>query len=95
MKAITVLFIVILNIHLLFLGFPSRIGESLLDYQDTFVSKLDSHNQETSTDVQDQEFPIMDPDIFLRKLDQKKLLDLNKKEKIIWSFKMSVTDLFL
>ncbi len=95
MKAITVLFIVILNIHLLFMGFPSGIREPLLDSRDTFVNKLDSANQQTTSNVQDQDYPIIDPAIFLRKLEQQKLPDLNKKEKIIWSFKMSETNLFL
>ena len=36
-----------------------------------------------------------DPDIFLRKLDQKKLPPLTGKEKIIWSFRLADKNPFL
>ena len=86
----------ILNIHLLFLGFSSGTGQTMVDYQDALVSKMPPlPNQQTTSDVQDQDDLLLDPAIFLRKLDQKKLPPLDKQGRIIWSFKMSETNLFL
>ena len=86
---------IILNIHLLILGFSLNAGQSAVGFPDAIASKLNATIPQTTTDVQDQDDPILDPEYLVRKLDQQKLEPLSKKEKIIWSFKMSETDLFL
>jgi hypothetical protein len=95
MKAKIFLFIFILNVHLLFLGFLSGSGQTVLDTRDVLVGNLSTAEPQSTTDVQDQDYPLLDPEPYLRKLDQQKLEPLNKKGKIIWSFRMSETDLFL
>lgn len=95
MKAKIILFIFLLNVHLLFLGFFSGTGQTVLGTRDTIVGNLNTAKSQPTSDIQDQDDPLLDPEPYLRKLDQQKLQPLNRKGKIIWSFRMSETDLFL
>ncbi|NIM78739.1 MAG: hypothetical protein GTO20_08110 [Candidatus Aminicenantes bacterium] len=51
--------------------------------------------EEESPIIEEDDFFIDDQEIWSRKLFQKKLPPLNKKEKIIWAFRMAETNTFL
>lgn len=92
MKLIITIFIFIINIQtaLVVLNQQTNIN----DPQDHINLKEENlnFNQDSTNDLQDEDYY---QDIFLRKLKQKKLNPLSKKEKIIWSFRMSETYPFL
>lgn len=50
---------------------------------------------EKSPVIEEDDFIVYDQEIWSRKLFQKKLPPLNKKEKIIWAFRMAETNTFL
>jgi hypothetical protein len=51
--------------------------------------------EEESPMIEEDDFIIYDQEIWSRKLFQKKLPPLDKKEKIIWAFRMAETNTFL
>jgi hypothetical protein len=95
MKEKILFFIFIFNVHLWFLGFYSGTGLGVLGNRDALVSHLSTPKSPATANIQEQDDPLLDPEPYLRKLEQQELKPLNKKEKIIWSFRMSEHNLFL
>ncbi len=62
------------------------------NFEDTTAADIIGENEDSSIE---DDFLSLEPDIFSRKLYQKNLKPLNKKDKIKWSFKMADTDIFL
>ena len=63
-------------------------SQNILDYQQP-------ESEDSDDPLDDEEYLFYDQEIFTRKLFQKDLQPLSKKEKIIWAFRMSSPDLFL
>ncbi len=62
------------------------------NFEETSAGDIIGEGEERSIE---DDFLSLEPDIFSRKLYQKNLKPLNKKDKIKWSFKMADTDIFL
>lgn len=95
MKKITIYLIVVFAICLLF---PITTG-TVPQQDPTIPDRTDPGNMQITDDIDeptdDEEIIFSDQEIFSRKLFQKTLPPLKKKQKVIWAFRMSQHDLFL
>ncbi|MCK4835711.1 MAG: hypothetical protein KAT17_03705 [Candidatus Aminicenantes bacterium] len=96
MKRLFSILILMLNINL-FAPLIQQTNKPGNDNTSDMISQniLDIQEQETDEFGEDEEYLYDEHEIFSRKLFQKKLPPLSKKEKIIWAFRMSEPDLFL
>jgi len=95
MKKTTIFFIIVFAVCLFFPNLTSGIPQE----NSTDPSRTEPNNIEIIDDIEDptddEEIIFSDYEIFSRKLFQKTLPPLKKKQKIIWAFRMSQHDLFL
>jgi len=89
--------VLILIIIILFLppGFTrpqDQLNTGSDNFEETSAGDIIGEGEDRSIE---DDFLSLEPDIFSRKLYQKNLKPLNKKDKIKWSFKMADTDIFL
>ncbi|MCK4763559.1 MAG: hypothetical protein KAW12_15270 [Candidatus Aminicenantes bacterium] len=98
MKILTTILIFVI---IIFLTFSIMTKKSLSDDnfdQENIASETPGFDKTTANymGTEEEEDPMYsDPDIFLRKLEQKKLPPLTGKEKIVWSFRLAQTHQFL
>lgn len=89
---VLILIITILFLPLGFTRSQDQFHTPSDDFEDTSQEDIIRESEDGSIE---DDFLSLEPDIFSRKLYQKNLKSLNKKNKIKWSFKMADTDIFL
>lgn len=97
MKILKTIFVLLIVFLLTFL----ILAQKTLSYDDLNQENIDpkatgiEENTENYMPTEEEDSVYFREDIFLRKLDDKKLPPLSNKEKIIWAFRLAETNPFL